>query len=304
MKVLNPNEIIRKNLIKKYGKLTKENALVFIEDFQYIKYNNNKEYLQILASLYPFFYLDIINISNVIGNYNKKLNNYDSIIQELNELKDVTDLEEIVSEEPNLLFKMYNSALTFEKASEIQKIKYICSSKEFDFHLFKINKNWLFDKIQYSSKYTKENLFDMITKSKDEINETFGNKISYEERNDLLFYQISNYLNELKLIDLDNYENLFLQILQDSYYYYKYNFCKKNMPSFFEEIIINKLEKSFEELLKESESDLRLMFLILEGFYKFNIKSEIEKHDISNFLKKFNYENKIKIINKNRQNQK
>lgn len=285
MKVVNYNDIFRNFISKK---------LTISED------NGEEEYVSCVRELYDHlleneeafnFSISIMYLTSYIVNYVafRKYPDDEVLINNVNFLRSFSSVDELINIMDEDIFKtLCDDTVLFDTSCYYVRKKYIMESMNNKNFLLKMVPNFINDVIMYSMKYTPSYILNEYYKR---YKETGDKNVALEDS--ICFG--TEFLIKLEEDDIDNYKEVFYNMVRTYYVYNKYLLSNKEDLDEYAIDIMSMIESNVKDLMMFSSNNGDLLEPIVRDYLSYSLLPEDKKIEIQNF-----YKNKDDQINLNR----
>lgn len=275
MEIVNYNDIFRKFVSKK---------LTISED------GDEEEYVSCVKKLYDIlleneevfdFSISIMYLTSYIVNYVAfiKYPEDETLINNMEFLSSFSSIDELKSIMDEDIFRVLcDDTVLFDASCYYVRKKYIIESMNNKKFILKMVPNFINDIIMYSMKYTPSYIVKEYYKR---FKETEDKKVALE---DSICFGIE-FLIKLEEDDVDNYNEVFYNMIKTYYMYNKYLlFNNENLDEYAIDIM-SMIETDLEGLMKFSSNNGDLLEPIVRDYLSYSLLPEDKKMEIQNFHK-------------------
>lgn len=275
MKVVNYNDIFRNFISKK---------LTISED------NDEEEYVSCVRELYDHlleneeafnFSISIMYLTSYIVNYVafRKYPDDEVLINNVNFLRSFSSVDELINIMDEDIFKtLCDDTVLFDTSCYYVRKKYIMESMNNKNFLLKMVPNFINDVIMYSMKYTPSYILNEYYKR---YKETGDKNVALEDS--ICFG--TEFLIKLEEDDIDNYKEVFYNMVRTYYVYNKYLLSNKEDLDKYAIDIMSMIESNVKDLMMFSSNNGDLLEPIVRDYLSYSLLPEDKKIEIQNFYK-------------------
>lgn len=275
MRVVNYNDIFR-NFISK--KLTISNNG---DEEEYISCINEL-YSHLLENEQDFnFSISIMYLTSYIVNYVafRKYPEDETLINNVDFLRSFSSVDELINIMDEDIFRtLCDDTVLFDKSCYYVRKKYIMESMDDKNFLLKMVPNFINDIIKYGMKYTPSYILDEYYKR---FKETGDENVALEDS--ICFG--TEFLIKLEEDDIDNYKEVFYNMVKTYYVYNKYLLSNKEDLDEYAIDIVSMIESDVKGLMMFSSNNGNLLEPIVRDYLSYNLLPENKKIEIQNFYK-------------------
>ncbi len=275
MEVLSYNDFFRKFISEKLTNLKdgNENEYAFFVSKLYDELLENKEFFDISIS--------IMYLTSYVVNYVsfKMFPEDETLIKNIEFLRSFSSVDEFKKTVDIDIFRdLCDDTVLFDTSCYYVRKKYIMESMNNKKFLLKMVPDFIIDMIIYGIKYTPSYILDEYYKV---LKKTGDKNVALEDS--ICFG--TEFLIKLKEDDIDNYKEVFYNMVKTYYVYNKYLLSNKEDLDECAIDIISMIESNVNDLMMFSSNNSDLLEPIVRDYLSYSLLPEDKKIEIENFYK-------------------
>ncbi len=288
----NYNSVVRKALYKIFGDID------FLDDDVILKYKDELDYLKNSDEfdyVVKVLYTDLMSINYI--NFDTYPNDeyYENEFNYVKSFNNINDFKKYLLEDDILLLDAIDKTIYFGQLPLLSKKYMIRNIMDNNIYNSYVTKEYVYDVLEFNRPFA---IYDAYLIYEQNLIDEKDKKIAIAKSvGDLRFD-----LNDLDVLDNENYNNVIYDICDVYYRYNKYKMDCNGETSTEVTSIINDMENDLDGLLFIVKNDSNVQDIVLSSFYEYVSASEIDKRRVQNHYKELVDNGKVKIFNKKNKN--
>ena len=288
----NYNSVVRKALYKIFGDID------FLDDDVILKYKDELDYLKNSDEfdyVVKVLYTDLMSINYI--NFDTYPNDeyYENEFNYVKSFNNINDFKKYLLEDDILLLDAIDKTIYFGQLPLLSKKYMIRNIMDNNIYNSYVTKEYVYDVLEFNRPFA---IYDAYLIYEQNLIDEKDKKIAIAKSvGDLRFD-----LNDLDVLDNENYNNVIYDICDVYYRYNKYKMDCNGETSTEVTSIINDMENNLDGLLFIVKNDSNVQDIVLSSFYEYVSASEIDKRRVQTHYKELVDNGKVKIFNKKNKN--
>lgn len=275
MEVLSYNDFFRKFISEKLTnlKVESEKEYDFFVSMLYDELLENKEFFDISVS--------VMYLTSYVVNYVsfKMFPEDKTLINNVDFLRSFSSIDELINIMDEDIFRtLCDDTVLFDTSCYYVRKKYIMESMNDKKFLLKMVPSFIIDMIVYGIKYTPSYILDEYYRR---LKETKDKSVALE---DSICFGVE-FLIKLEEDDIDNYKEVFHNMIKTYYVYNKYLLSNKEDLDEYAIDIMSMIESNVKDLMMFSSNNGDLLEPIVRDYLSYSLLPEDKKIEIENFYK-------------------